>query len=191
MKRRFYFLSLIVVLLIMITGCNQQLGPSEPLDNLDVPDDCYGQWFSPVEKAVLYVDGAAQQIEPNDPRLIRLLNLLAYARETMQYTTLQGYVYEEDIHSYYSSNSKMIEITFSVDDQSDHSIHRDTPKILVCGDSYILIVDTNTMQDGIVETHAERHWPFSNLAPEGANRSSTEMEWGNDYWLDILQYCGF
>lgn len=191
MKRRICFLSFFVLLLSMITGCGHLLGPSEPLDNLDVPDDCYSQYFSPVEKAVLYEDGVAKQIETDDPRLIRLLNLLAYARETMQYSCLQGYVYEEDTKSYYASNAKMIEISFLIDDESDHSIHRDTPKILVCGDSYLLFVDPNTMQDGITETHAERHWPFNNLAPDGANRSSTHMEWGNDYWLDLLQYCGF
>ena len=44
------------------------------------------------------------------------------------------------------------------------------------------------MKDG---TCAERHWPFVKQTPEGAKQSNVDLSWGGEYWLDILEYCGF
>lgn len=179
----------ILALLVMLTSCDP--ASSDPLAELEIPNTCYERCFAPVESALLYVDGTTQEIAADDPRLIRVLNFLAYAAETMQYSQTQGYLYEERISQYYSSDATMLEVTFAVDSESDHSIHRDTPKILICGDTYLLFVDSETMKDGIEEVHAERHWPYAQLAPNGARQSIADLSWGEDYWLDILAYCGY
>lgn len=189
MKAYNRFAVLIIALLFFLSGCNS--ASTDPLSNLTIPDSGYQACFAPVEGAVLYVDGVPQKINVDDPRLIRVLNFLAHAKETMQYSWTQGFVYEEEINQYYSSDATMLEVTFAVDAVSDQSIHRDTPKILISGDTYILFVDSKTMNNGIEEIHAERHWPYEELAPEGATQSNTDLSWGGDYWLDILEYCGF
>lgn len=178
-------LLLIFVFLIVLSGCH-----ADPLKKLDIPKDGYSQWFSPVESAVLYVNGTQQQIATDDPRLIRVLNFLAYSADSMLGFQTQGVVFQSEIEEYDFSGVPRLEVTF-VAEAADKAGFRYSPRILICGDTYFLYMNPETYASGDLELCAERHWPYSKLAPEGAKRSDYDLSLGGDYWLDILKYCGF
>lgn len=188
MKTVCRFAAMMMVLVFFLTGCTKASGPSDPLSQLNISDDLYAQYFSPVESAVLYVDGVPQQISANDSRLLCVLNFLAYAAETKQFSRTQGVVKEEQIERYFSSNATMLEVTFTAVTENS-SRFRNTPKILVSGDTFLLFMNPETYYTQ--EPCAERHWPYQNLAPDGARKSSDALDWGGEYWLDILKHCGF
>jgi len=148
--------------------------------------------FSPIKSAVLHVNGSKAVIKPDDPRLLRLLNFLAFSAEKELSTLRQGYVMEEEIDDYLSSNEAMLEVTFSLGEASGTNILSNTPKIVVCGDSYILFVDPEIANNGIQGIHAERHWPYAVLVPVTQWEEKLSYNgWGSGYWMDILEYCGF
>lgn len=147
--------------------------------------------FSPVESAVWRHDGVQEEISADDPRLIRLLNFLAKDADMMQSWWRQGYVLEEEINTYLACDDAMLEVNFRNEEGNRYSIHGYTPKIVICGDSYILFVDSEDPTD----IRAERYWPFAEKLPITAPRSSgphsSKTSWGNDYWIDLLEYAGF
>ena len=148
--------------------------------------------FSPVKSAVLQVNGSKEVIKPDDPRLVRLLNFLAFSAEKGLSTLRQGYVMQDEIDGYLSSNEAMLEVTFSRGEASGTNILSNTPKIVVCGDSYILFVDSEIANNGIQGMHAERHWPYAVLVPVAQREEKLSYNgWGSGYWMDILEYCGF
>ena len=178
-------LILAVVLLSVLSGCKPA-----PLGNLDIPKDCYLQYFSPVKSAVLYVNGTQQQIAADDPRLIRLLDFLAYSADSRMGTLTQGVFSQSEMDQYDFQNAPVLEVTFAAD-AADKTGYRNSPRILVSGDTYFLYMNPETYGGGGQELCAERHWPYSKLAPEGAERSNYDLSLGGDYWLDILKHCGF
>ena len=176
---------LVFVLLFALSGCH-----ADPLKKLDIPEDGYSQWFSPVESAVLYVNGTQQQIVSDDPRLIRLLDFLAYSADSRMGTLTQSVFSQSEMDQYDFRNAPVLEVTFAAD-TADKTGYRNSPRILVSGDTYFLYMNPETYGGGGLEPCAERHWPYSKLAPEGAERSDYDLSLGGDYWLDILKYCGF
>jgi hypothetical protein len=76
----------------------------------------------------------------------------------------------------------MLAITFAADTESSSSF-RQSPKILISGDTYLLYMKNGTC--------AEVHRPYYEQAPEGAMRSESVTDWGGESWLDILKCCGF
>lgn len=179
MKACFRFMAVMIVLVLVLAGCQSDSAPIHPLDNLDIPETGYEDYFSPVISAQLYVDGVAQPIEPDDPRVLRVLNFLGYAAETRQYIHTQGVLTEEEVNECYASGATMLEVTFAEDPEDLSDFHY-SPKILVCGDSFLLF-----MKSGVT---AERHRPFSQYLSEEARQYPS---WGGDSWIDILEYCGF
>ena len=193
MKKR--FLSCVIALLLLVlSGCGEPQASSapstHPLDAVEIPDSGYETAFAPLESATLYVNGAQQEIALDDPRLIRVLNLLAHSANTKQTGFLYSVVREEKILTYYSSNAMMLEITFTVDPANTH-VYKGYPKLLICGDTFLGFIDPNIVNYGLDEMHAERYWPYAKVAPDQTLRSAHDMSWGGDYWLDILEYCGF
>ena len=182
MKACFRVLTLMIAVVFAFAGCQSDPEPSHPLDALDIPKTGYEQYFAPVVSATLYVGRDQQQIQPDDPRILRLLNFLAYSADTMQDSWTRGVYSEEEIALYYSSGATMLEVTFAADSE-DWSQNHCVPKILVCGDTYLLYLRNGKT--------AERHWPYAKQAPESAQKSDTDVDWGGEYWLDILEYCGF
>ena len=194
MKKFVRLIAMITVLLLVLSGCGEpQAASSEsihPLDTVEIPDSGYETAFAPLESATLYVNGTQQEIALDDPRLIRVLNLLAHSANTQQTSLLQSLVREEKILTYYSSNAMMLEITFTVDPANKH-LYKDYPKLLICGDTFLGFIDPKITNYGLDEMHAERYWPYAMVAPDQTLRSAHDMSWGGDYWLDILEYCGF
>ena len=84
MSIRRYVSALLVIMIavtFLLTGCQSADVPTHPLDALDIPETGYEKSFSPVESAVLYVGETQQTIDPDDPRLMHVLNLLVMRRK--------------------------------------------------------------------------------------------------------------
>lgn len=191
MKKYILFIILIIMLSVL-TSCMRE-PPSTALseDILNFPYTNYEMHFAPIESAVLYIDDAVMQVALDDPRLIRVLNFLAYSEVLDQSAWLQGYVYQDQIHQLYDSGETMLEISFTVDGKNDNNILKDTPRILISGDSYILFVDPQIAANGIVGEYADRCWPYANIAPSLTSECLSYDGWGSGYWIDILKHCGF
>lgn len=183
--KKIFSLVMAAVLLALLAGC----GTADPLAELHIPESGYEGRFAPVASATLYADGQSQEIDADDPRLVRLLSFLAFAADEMLDSYTQGVVYQDNIDACYASGMTVLEVVFAVDDVNDHSL-LDCPKILVSGDSYLLFLDPAFYPLEAEGDFAERHWPYQSLAPERAAQSGVS-DWGGEYWLDILQYCGF
>lgn len=185
MSIRRYVSALLVIMIavtFLLTGCQSADVPTHPLDALDIPETGYEMSFSPVESAVLYVGETQQTIDPDDPRLMRVLNLLGYAAETGQYVRTQGVFSEAEIDQYCSDSEAVLEVFFAADPE-DSSEFRHAPKIRICADTYFLY-----MKNG---TDAEIHRPYLEQAPENVKQSGINWNGNGECWLDILEYCGF
>lgn len=150
--------------------------------------------FADVDAALYRENGEEIEIAKDDPRIIRLLNFVIYSKESGLSTLQQGYLKQDTIDKFLSCNYPMLEIIFSTEESAEKNSHPLPQKIVVCGDSYLLYVDSYVSASNIV---VERWWPYGELVHsriyEGTLDSSVISfdGWGNEYWLDILVYCGF
>ena len=125
-----------------------------------------------VESAILYQNGTQHEISPDDPRLIFVINFLAYSGTTRQDSYTQGTIDEEKVARYYSSEVPMLEITFTVDpNNTDYGLRR-VPKILVGGDSFLYM--------NSADSRAVVVWPYAVLRPENANYNDVLNGWEED-----------
>ena len=156
----------------------------------------YEHHFLPVSSAVYHHDGVDEEITPHDPRLIRLLNFLAYSEEIHASSIRQGYVEGDEIHDYLTTDARMLEINFDYDGTSSSFLS--TYKILICGSTYLMFIDTQksswALGDG---DFAEQRYPYDELLCEQVMSGALpedvlyEKTWDGTNWLDILTYCGF
>lgn len=152
----------------------------------------YKYQFSPVESAVLKIGDEETEISPDDPRLVRLLNMFAYASSNFLSPWRQSYVLEDEINGYLSSDAPMLVVYFMNDKESDHMEKR-TPKMVICGDTYLLFEKTGEML-------AIRYWPFQDVFYDHYGLYGVPAEiktyiifpsWGGESWIDFLVYAGF
>lgn len=181
MKKLCCVIMTICALVSLLAGCASK----DPLAKLDIPDDCYTEYFSPVEGAVLYANGTTQQIASDDPRLIRVLNFIAYSQMYEPGAWTKGCVGEETINKCYASTMATLEINFAVDTENPTQGHKGWEWIIVCGSTFLEPMPDGHTYEG---RNAVVHWPYSELAPEG---TKNDMEWEEEPWLNILTYCGF
>ncbi len=158
----------------------------------DTEYEDYQYHFRPVQKAVYKHDGIEETIAADDPRLIRLLNFLAYSENQMLSIWRQGYVEEAEIHTYLASDAPMLDVTFVMKGEPKRDTLGDTPRILVCGDSYLLFEDPKIANNGYTGLFAERYWPYASIIEWTSKTGNVSLEdWGTGYWIDILEYAGF
>ena len=159
----------------------------------------YKYYFSPVSTAVLKKDGGEAVIPPDDPRLISLLNFIAYSYSERMIVMEQSYILEDEILSYLSCEDPMLEITFAVSTESENNTLNKTPRVVICGDSFLAFMDTDSpswvLGDGLF---AERFWPYGTLVYDllgdiyNPKQEIISFEgWGCGYWIDLLEYSGF
>lgn len=151
----------------------------------------YKTHFSPVKSASYRCNGTVEEISADDPRLLRLLNFLAYSSENSMDVWTQGYVSEDEINSCLSTDYPMLEINFYNEKGRSGSAIGDTPKIVVCGDSYLAFVDPALANNGIEGVFAEQYWPYGELVTSTNGTDFRIENWGLKYWLNILEYAGF
>ena len=148
-----------------------------------------------IESAVFLHNGITETISTDDPRLIQLLNFIAYGSSEGFTPFLKGYVYEDEILSCLAAKDPMLEITFNVSDTPGNSTLEKTPQIIICGDSFLAMRDTTdpkwVLGDGMF---ADRYWPYGCLVEHLYVQNSNVISydgWGNTYWIDLLEYSGF
>ena len=151
----------------------------------------YKTHFSPVKSASYRCNGTVEEISADDPRLLRLLNFIAYSSENLMDVWRQGYVLEDEINGCLSTVYPMLEINFYNDNGRSGSVIGDTPKIVVCGDSYLAFVDSKLENNGIEGVFAEQYWPYGEFASNPDKTNFSTDGWGAKSWLNILEYAGF
>jgi len=195
----------VAILMMLFAGCGssdaQHINDEPTISGLPYIETFSGEeyekykcHFSPVESAVFCCNGTQVQIPADDERLVRLLNFLAYSEEHKLSVWLQGYLNKQQISEYVGSNAPVLKVNFACEDTNRTAL-KDTPQIVICGDSYILI-NSNGGQNDEKSTRAELYWPYGELA---ASMSSKGLfsdilvygNWGNNCWLNILEYAGF
>ena len=69
--------------------------------------------YSEVECAYYYHDGQKDEVDINDPRLTRLLNLIVKSREDGTHAYQTGYIQKAEIQQCYGTSDTMVEVVFS------------------------------------------------------------------------------
>ncbi len=154
--------------------------------------------FPPVSSAVYRNGNTEETIQPNDARLIRLLNSIAYSQEKQLTAMIQGYLEDGEIIELLSSDEPMLEINFLKPEHPVNSSICTTSQIVICGDSFLLILGENP--DWYAgDRLAERYWPYASVVSDTMDIENEQMRddilshngWGDDYWIDLLEYSGF
>lgn len=154
--------------------------------------------FPPVESAVYVYNGTELAIEPDDPRLVRLLNFLAYSENKYLSCWTRGYVNESEMNGFLASDDPRLEVSFYEPEplklNRGRCTQEDTPKIIICGDNYLLYCRESD-PDGT--ERIERWWPYGSLYEDWAvkrvdrNCRLLYEGWGDSCWIDLLVYAGF
>ena len=208
MKKRTLLLACVLSIALLL-GCHSNADIPLPAGlNVSVPElpaindfsgtqyEDFEHHFPPILSAVYRHDGAEELVAADDPRLIRLLNFLAFSHVNILGPWRQGYVEENEINKYLAMNVSMLEITFLPQTEPRDTIIAMTPKIVVCGDCYLIFGDASLLNNGMEGVFAEQYWPYGTLVmerypePEGSELLSYDG-WGTECWLDILKYAGF
>lgn len=150
----------------------------------------YKNQFPPVESAQLIKDGEVTVIEPDDPRLIRLLNFLACSDMRRVTVWRQGYVEKDEIDRNLACDAPMLVVNFGYKERINNYTQENTPQIIVCRDCYLIVVNHDNIdwaEEG--EVCAECLWPYASLF--GDFSSMISDSWGEECWIDILEYAGF
>ena len=149
--------------------------------------------FPSVETAV-YIDGSTEQrIEPNDPRLIRLLNFLLYSKDMGLSAWAQGYLDEQEISELQIPNFCRLEVTFSAP-STGASVNERTWKIIIFGDGYLQYSHGGPTPDWEAVEH---YCPYVSLVMDLVAKNELPKEaistfgLGTDYWIDLVKYAGF
>lgn len=149
--------------------------------------------FSPIKYAVYHHDMVEEMISADDSRLIRLLNFLAYSMTNDLSIWRQSYVQEDEIMVYFQSDEPMLEVYFQTGQNNSNNAHLNCPRVVICGDSYLLFLDEKVAGDQNADNLcAERYWPYGELvlAMDAENMISFDG-WGTGCWIDLLTYAGF
>ncbi len=211
MKKNSALIIILVMLLCMTSfGCNKK--EEQPVDTL--PDissfsseeyEDYEFVFPPVKSAVYYNNGTEEVIEPDDPRLIRLLNYITYSYEEDFTWRVWGVIKEREIATNESQDVPMLEVMFSPPSDADSPEEMSGAKhMLLCANAYMLYADPDQFMDWRekdTDRVATIFWPYMvNVydylgSPTDINedfeRFERAQEWGNDEWGDVLSAAGF
>lgn len=151
--------------------------------------------FSEVECAYYYHDGQKDEVDVDDPRLTRLLNLIVKSREDGTHAYQTGYIEKAEIQQCYGTSDTMVEVVFKKPYQNN------IRGLLICKDSYLKLLDTESGHYPVVkngELLAEMYWPYEALAQKAISEGKIQeidrkefATWGGEKWFDIVAYCGF
>lgn len=177
---------------------NYLLPPISDFSSTEYSESTYH--FPEIDHAIWHHDGISEDIDANDPRLFQLLNSLIFSYEKGYTAWQQGHVEDQEFLSYVNSNCPMLDIYFKNYNSSDEeSEFAATPRVVISANRYLLLVDTaqsSWMQDGGI--YANEHFPYVELISEYCDLTLEEKqevygdsEWGNDKWINLLEYAGF
>ena len=173
------------------SACNYGVPPIDTFSSIEY--ESYKYQFSSVDKAVLKLNGAEHPISADDPRLIRLLNVIAYSFSEMSDCLLQHYIEGEELKQCLSADAPMLEITF-LNDGTGSGLE-DVPRIVICKGSYLKFIADKDKPTGITDSLAEMRFPFAAMAEKVIYEQHAELsvsgEWGAETFIDLIEYAGF
>lgn len=141
------------------------------------------EMFSKVTAATLFVDGAAVPLETDDPRLIRLLNLLSYAVSVQDVIWTQGFVPASYVE-YVESRINRLEVEF-------HN-GREFPGTFGLSEYDRMIVsDRGFLCIGYIDKPAE--WAVYEEGKVAMHMmlDTEDFKWKSEESISLLEYVGF
>ncbi|MBR4308501.1 MAG: hypothetical protein IKT58_02785 [Oscillospiraceae bacterium] len=103
----------------------------------DTDYEFYDYQFSPVVSAVYRCGDTEMEIDRKDPRLLRLLNYLAYSEHRFQSSWSSDYLSREALLEYYNGTEPMLEVVFNNEGAPEWDKLASSCRIVICGDSFL------------------------------------------------------
>ena len=153
----------------------------------------YVDHFPAVDYAILHTNSGQSLITTDDPRLVRLLNALAYSQE--EELTAKDFKYYEqtEIAAYKTGAEVLLEIHFVDYLKSGDNTLRSVSVLYVSGKSSLLVF----ISPDNGSTYAINTYPYDGLifrmSEAGTLDPETEREiyYAEPPWVDLLVYAGF
>ena len=209
--KRFCFCLLFFLFVFSICSCADPFAPENPVQE-SAPRAGMKRWvdglpeiqslsgerledfeyqFSEPSAAVLHRIETEESVRTDDPRLFRLLNLIAYSESHGTCWLTQGYV-DTDVVTGWCREAPYLEVSFDTGKPHDDTLG-DLSKIIVVRGTVFMFEE---------EERIERHWPYlacyEALVEQGEVEKSEfrkEMAKPEDPseapWLNLLTYCAF
>ena len=217
---RKYIIVAVLILLLALLGCGGKIasvptqeihhkqdsqslpaGIAFPVDGLPPIEsfssnqyENYAAHIPAVSQVIYHDNGATVEMSPADPRIIRLLNFVAYSEEENLSAWLQGYVDSDRISEILASNLPMLEIHFNVEAISDQEKQFHYDKMIVHKQGCFFFLDTESISwASDDEVIAELCFPYEELlnimVEKGSLEEKIALQYFYDGWLDILNYA--
>ena len=153
--------------------------------------------FPPVDYALFYHDDTVDTISPEDPKLIRLLNFIAFSSSNSLSWVRQGYIPEDEMVRHYDHWSR-IEVFFrSVSPSEDEGLAEDPHVILT---PRIIIAKNVVFEYASNNTDIDEYWPYLAIYWSKAENGEISKEafenemYGETIeapWIDLIKLSGF
>ena len=186
--RRVLLIATLFLMIATLFGCNN---PAKNIPDIDtfsgVELDLDNAFGTQILSATIKCDKEKKDIPSDDPRLIRLLNLIFRSEEDKTTPMRQGLVLDEEIHERLSSKAPILDISLQPG-PDPYGFLGNASRIVICKDTYMIIHEGHSYYDGLV---AEEFFPFRSLIPNSEMDDYPYMDWGQDAWIDLLEISGF
>ena len=153
----------------------------------------YDYQFSPVASAVYRCGETELELDRKDPRLLRLLNFIAYSESRFKASWSSDYLPEEELRSYYNSAEPMLEVVFNNEGSPEWDKLASACRILICGDSFLAFYGNGEAWDINGTLYGKRSHPYSELvstqAPDQQGTLLSAQDWGTGHWIDLLTFA--
>lgn len=209
MKRKLVFFFLVILIISNVYGCSwQEEKSSLPETGMrlavkGMPKvgefsgeslEAFEDQFPPVSYATYYHNGTEEDIPANDPRLITLLNLIAYSKNEHTNAMMQGYLEDDEVKMLLSNAAAHLEVVFLPTDSAS-DILAQTQILQVCGASCLHYINVKGNGQQI-----QPEYPYMSLLLEMVENGEiaeqillqeSDLHNQETPWLDLLEYSGF
>ncbi len=191
--KRLVPLLLIIALIFSFAGCAMEdTGILPPLQDFSSEEyQIYAEMFPPVQAATFRAKGSEEMVSPEDPRLIQLINLLAFSWAWEFDAYSQDPILDAGITQTLAMDLPVLEITFQVGAVPPEGVSYFSAKqMVVCANAYLLIGNEQDICEQYnTSRYADLRFPYCQQVSVHADAS--QMYWGNAQWIDMLKEVGF
>ncbi len=191
--KRLVPLLLIITVIFSFSGCAMEdTGILPPLQDFSSKEyQVYAEMFPPVQEAVFKANGTESKVAKDDPRLIQLINLLAFSWDWEFDAYTQGRITDSEITKTLSKDVPVLEITFREDAVPPEGVSYFSAKeMVICSNAYMLIGSEQAVCEQYNTTrYADLRFPYYQQI--SVHTDTSQMFWGNAQWIDMLKETGF
>lgn len=192
MKRKIACL-LLILILIALSGCGEKptTGPCGLPKLESFSGEQYEEYalvFPPVVSVTYRYGGQETEIAADDPRVVRLLNFIAYSWERELTHYRHGYVENDEFLQILNKDIPMLKIVFDNEPfQSEEDGVANVPEILILEYTFLLY-PYHDYENSPEESWAEEYYPYGALIVDAYMEGRVDsIEQG----FNILEYTGF